>query len=76
MTITMHAPAPCKDSGTAVDKSGDAEDFLLTAKRDWATAWRYLERAINLHGLPEKITIDKAGQQTRQVQVLTAGQTL
>ena len=26
-------------------------DFLLTAKRDLAAARRYLERAINLHGL-------------------------
>ena len=45
----------------AVDKSGDAVDFLLTARRDLAAARRYLECAINLHGLPEKITIDKSG---------------
>jgi transposase-like protein len=45
----------------AVDKSGDSVDFLLTAKRDLAAARRYLERAINLHGLPKKITIDKSG---------------
>ena len=38
----------------AVDKTGDTVDFLLTAKRDLAAARRYLERAINLHGLPEK----------------------
>jgi len=44
-----------------VDKAGDAVDFLLTAKRDMAAAQRYLERAINPHGLPEKITIDKSG---------------
>lgn len=43
----------------AVDKSGDTVDFLLTAKRNLAAARRYLERAIDLHGLPEKIT--KAG---------------
>jgi transposase-like protein len=39
----------------AVDKSGDTEDFLLTDKRDLAAARRYIERTINLHGLPEKI---------------------
>jgi transposase-like protein len=32
----------------AVDKSGDTVDFFLTAKRDLAAAWRYMERAINL----------------------------
>ena len=45
----------------AVDRTGDTVDFLLTAKRDLAAARRYLERAINLHGLPQKITIDKSG---------------
>jgi transposase-like protein len=51
----------------AVDKSGDTVDFLLTAKRDLAAARRYLERAINLHGLPEKITIDKSGANTAAI---------
>ena len=51
----------------AVDKAGDAVDFLLTAKRDKAAARRYLERAINLHGLPEKITIDKSGANTAAI---------
>ena len=40
----------------AVDKTGDTVDFLLTAKRDKAAAQRYLERAINLHGLPQWAT--------------------
>jgi len=35
-------------------------DFLLTAKRDLAAARRYLERSINLHVLPDKISIDKS----------------
>ena len=48
----------------AVDKTGDNVDFLLTAKRDLAATRRYLERAINVHGLPEKITIDKSGANT------------
>ena len=42
-------------------------DFLLTAKRGKAAARRYLERAINLHGLPEKITIDKSGANTAAI---------
>jgi transposase-like protein len=45
----------------AVDKVGDTVDFLFTAKRDMAAARRFLERAIDLHDLPETITIDKSG---------------
>ena len=51
----------------AVDKTGDTVDFLLTAKRDKAEARRYLENAINLHGLPEKIAIDKSGANTAAI---------
>jgi putative transposase len=51
----------------AVDKTGDTVDFLLTAKRDKAAARRYLERAINLHGLPERIIIDKSGANTAAI---------
>jgi transposase-like protein len=49
----------------AVDREGDTVDFLLTSKRDLAAARRFLERAINLHDLPEKITIDKEGANTK-----------
>ena len=48
----------------SVDRAGDTVDFLLTAKRDLAAARRFLERAINLHDVPEKITIDKSGANT------------
>ena len=51
----------------AVDKTGDTVDLLLTAKRDKAVARRFLDRAINLHGLPEKITIDKSGANTAAI---------
>ena len=51
----------------AVDNAGDTVDFLLTATRDKAAAQRYLERAINLHGLPEKIAIDKSGANTASI---------
>jgi putative transposase len=54
----------------AVDKRGDTVDFLLTAKRDQAVARRYLERSINLHGLPEKITIDKSGANTVAIRIV------
>jgi transposase-like protein len=39
----------------AVDQSGGTVDSLRTAMRDLAAARRYLERAINLHDLPEKV---------------------
>ena len=48
----------------AVDRDGETVDFLLTAKRDLAAARRFLERAITLHDMPEKITIDKSGANT------------
>ena len=47
-------------------------DFLLTAKRDKAAARRFLERAINLHGVPEKITIDKSGANTAAIESVKA----
>ena len=56
----------------AVDKAGDTVDFLLTATRDKAVAQRYLERAINLHGLPEKTTIDKSGANTAAIHSVNA----
>ena len=54
----LHNPLEMKQ------ERGDTMDFLLTAKRDLAAARRYLERAMNLHDLPEKITIDKCGANT------------
>jgi putative transposase len=52
----------------AVDRAGDTVDFLLTAKPDLAAARRFLERIINLHNLPEKITIDKSGANTTAIE--------
>lgn len=51
----------------AVDRLGHTVDFLLTAKRDLAAARRFLERAIGLHAIPEKITIDQSGANTAAV---------
>jgi putative transposase len=45
----------------AVDRDGDTADFLLTARRDEAAARRFLKRAIDQHGEPKTITIDKSG---------------
>ena len=51
----------------AVDKVGQTIDFLLTARRDLAAARRFFARAIDLHDVPEKITIDKSGANTAAV---------
>jgi len=57
----------------AVDRAGDTVDFLLTAKLDMAAARRFPERAINLHDVPEKITIDKSGANTAAIESVKAG---
>jgi putative transposase len=56
----------------AVDRFGQTVDFLLTAHRDLAAARRFFERAIDLHGDPESITIDKSGANTAAVRSLIA----
>jgi putative transposase len=56
----------------AVDRDGDTIDFLLRAKRDRAAARKFLERAIDLHGVPEKITIDKSGANTAAIESIQA----
>jgi transposase-like protein len=52
----------------AVDRAGDTIDFLLRARRDLAVARSFFESAIDLHGVPEKITIDKSGANTAAIQ--------
>ena len=56
----------------AVDRQGDTVDFLFSAKRDLAAARRFLERAIGLHGLPDKISIDKSGANTAAIESVIA----
>jgi transposase-like protein len=51
----------------AVDRDGETVDFLLTARRDEAAARRFLERAIDRHGKPGTITIDKSGANTAAI---------
>ena len=45
----------------AVDKQGKTVDFLLTARRDKAAAMRFLDKAMQTNGVPEKVTMDKSG---------------
>ena len=56
----------------AVDKTGGTVDFLLTAKRDRKAALRFLCKAIDQHGVPEKITIDKSGANTAALESYNA----
>ena len=56
----------------AVDRAGATIDFLLRAHRDYAAARRFFERAIELHGVPEKITIDKSGANTAAIEGMRA----
>jgi transposase-like protein len=56
----------------AVDKAGQTIDFLLRAHRDHAAARCFFERAIDLHGVPEKITIDKSGANTAAIEGIRA----
>src|SRR5450755_2154339 len=54
------------------DKLCQTVDFLLTAHRDVAAARRFFERAIDRHGVPEKITIDMSGANTAAVNSMVA----
>ena len=56
----------------AEDRAGDTIDFLLRAHRDLAAARRLFERAIDLHGVPHRITIDKNGANTAAIAGLCA----
>jgi putative transposase len=56
----------------AVDREGGTIDFLLRAHRDYAAARLFPERAIELHGVPEKITIDRSGANTAAIESIRA----
>ncbi|WP_445946530.1 IS6 family transposase [Shewanella sp.] len=45
----------------AVDKFGAVIDFYLSETRDELAARAFFNKAINQHGLPEKVVIDKSG---------------
>ena len=42
----------------AVDSQGQTIDFLMSARRDAAAARQFLEQALDLHGVPQKVSID------------------
>jgi putative transposase len=56
----------------AVDKAGNAVDFLLRAHRDKAAARRYFEKAIDQNGAPETVTMDKSGASLAALQAINA----
>ena len=56
----------------AVDRTGATIDFLLRAYRDLVAARRFFERAIELHGVPKTITIDKSGANTAAIEGMRA----
>ena len=56
----------------AVDRTGATIEFLLRVHRDLAAARRFFERAIELHGVPKTITIDKSGANTAAIEGLRA----
>ncbi|MBF4242790.1 DDE-type integrase/transposase/recombinase, partial [Vibrio anguillarum] len=45
----------------AVDKYSAIIDFYLSETRDESAARAFFNKAINQHGLPEKVVIDKSG---------------
>ena len=57
----------------AVDKEGNTVDFLLTAKRDKAAAKRFFDKAMQAHGVPEKVTMDKSGANKAAIDEINAG---
>jgi len=56
----------------AVDHDGQTIDFLLRAHRDYAAARCFFECAIERHGVPKTITIDKSGANTAAIEGLRA----
>jgi len=50
-----------------VDRAGHTIDFLLRAHRNLAAARRFFERAIERHGVPEKVKIDKSRVNTAAI---------
>lgn len=57
----------------AVDTRGQTIDFLLTVKRDTAVALHFFRKAIQHHGEPKIITIDKSSANKAAVGTLDIG---
>ena len=60
----------------AVDKTGFTVDFLLRARRNYAVVRAFLERAIELHDLPEKVGVDKSGSNKAAIVIIQADTSL
>jgi putative transposase len=45
----------------AVDRDGQTLDFMLSERRDTASARRFFKRAIGTNGVPDRVVIDKSG---------------
>ena len=56
----------------AVDTFGAVIDFYLSETRDEPAARAFFNKAINQHGLPEKVVIDKSGANTADLATLNA----
>jgi putative transposase len=51
-----------------MDKEGHTIEFLLTPNRDRDAAEAFLRKAIRNQGLPEKVTIDQSGANTKAIE--------
>jgi len=54
----------------AVDRDGKTLDFMLSERRDTATARRFIKRAVGTNGVPDRIAIDKSGANLAGLQSL------
>lgn len=56
----------------AVDKEGKTIDSYLSENRDIKAAKAFLDKAIEAHGLPEKVNIDKSGANLAALEAINA----
>ena len=45
----------------AIDKHGYTLEFMVSAKRNEKASRKFFKQAIGIHGLPEKVNVDKSG---------------
>ena len=57
----------------AVDGHGKTVDFLVSAKQDKAAALRFFNKATRLHGVPDKVVIDRSGATKSALDQLNTG---
>lgn len=54
----------------AVDRDGQTLDFMLSGRRDLATARRFFKNAIATNSVPERVVIDKSGSNLAGLQAV------